>query len=321
MKAWWLRPMVRVIAAFLLPFAVPGIITALIWALPGDPAEIICPPELCGGTDALAARWHLDGGPWKFFSHWVAGAAEGDFGNSWRVQQGVPVIDLLREAVPTTALLILLGLVPLILGALGAATGLLPRRLDPVASGIGLVPAVVFALLGAAIVELRYGSASFDAEATLLRSLIGALVLGFSDGAFAGAVTGVRALFHTERQQRYVGVALLRGERPLANMLPNVTPALAGQLRARVLHLLSGTVVVEVVLRINGVGDLLWGGTLLQDFGVVLAAATAFAALSGALLLIQATTEIVVALHVRRSPLLADPVAVGPPRVAPGAAR
>ena len=321
MKAWWLRPMVRVIAALILPFAVPGIITMLIWALPGDPAEIICPPELCGGTDALAARWNLDGGPWKFFRHWVAAAFEGDFGNSWRVQQGIPVIDLLREAVPTTALLILMGLVPLILGALGAATGLLPRRLDPLASAVGLVPAVVFALLGAAIVELRYGSASFDAEATLLRSLLGALVVGFSDGAFAGALTGVRALFHTERQQRYVGVALLRGERPLANMLPNVTPALAGQLRARVLHLLSGTVVVEVVLRINGVGDLLWGGTLLQDFGVVLAAAATFAALSGVLLLIQATTEIVVALHVRRSPLLSDPVAVDPALVAPGAAQ
>lgn len=311
MKAWWLRPMVRLAAAVFLPFAVPAIITMLIWALPGDPAEIICPPEICGGTEALAARWNLDGGPWKFFSAWVSGAVQGDFGNSWRVQQGVPVAELLAEAVPTTTMLILAGLVPLLLGAIGAATGIIPRRTDPAANLIGLVPAVVFALLCAAVVELNYGAESFNAEATRLRIGLGALVLGFADGAFAGATTGVRALFRTERKQRYVGVALLRGERPLANMLPNVAPALAGQLRARVLHLLSGTVVVEVVLRINGIGDLLWGGTLLQDFGVVLAAATAFAALSGALLLIQAGTEIVVALVVRRSPpvSLAEPTA------------
>jgi peptide/nickel transport system permease protein len=301
-KAWWLRPAVRVIAALLLPFAVPAIITALIWALPGDPAEIICPPEICGGTHALAARWNLDAGAWHFFTGWVAAAAEGDFGNSWRLDQGVPVSDLLKEAVPTTATLMLAALVPLILGALGAATGLIPRRVDPIAALVGLVPAVVFALLCAARVELSFGSESFNPEATHLRIAFGALVLGLSDGAFAGAVTGVRALFRSERKQRYVGIAVLRGERAIPNMLPNVAPALAGQLRARVLHLLSGTVVVEVVLRINGVGDLLWGGTLLQDFGVVLAAATVFAALSGALLLLQAATEIIVALHVRRSP-------------------
>lgn len=304
MKAWWLRPAVRLVAALLLPLAVPAIITALIWSLPGDPAEIICPPELCGGTEALAARWNLDGGPWKFFSAWIAAAITGDFGNSWRVQQGVPVAELLHEAVPTTTILLLLGLLPVLLGAVLAASNVLPRRADPVFSAVGLVPAVVFALLCAAVVELRFGAESFNPEATRLRILLGALVLGFADGAFAGAVTGVRALFRSERKQRYVSVALLRGERILANMLPNVSPALAGQLRARMLHLLSGTVVVEVILRINGVGDLLWGGTLLQDFGVVLASATTFALLSASLLFLQALVEIGVALHVRRSPLL-----------------
>lgn len=308
MKAWWLRPAVRLVAAMLLPFAVPAIITALIWSLPGDPAEIICPPELCGGTEALAARWNLDGGPWKFFSGWVVAAMQGDFGNSWRVQQGVPVVELLKEAVPTTTILMLAGLIPIVLGSLGAATGLIPRKADPLFSAIGLVPSVVFALLCAAVVELNYGAQSFDTEATHLRILLGALVLGLADGAFAGAVSGVHTLFRTERKQRYVHIATLRGERVLANMLPNVTPALAGQLRARVLHLLSGTVVVEVVLRINGVGDLLWGGTLMQDFGVVLAAGGTFAVLSAVLLFLQALTEIIVALHVRRAPAI--PVAM-----------
>ena len=80
-------------------------------------------------------------------------------------------------------------------------------------------------------------------------------------------------------------------------------------MRARVLHLLSGTVVVEVVLRINGLGDLLWAGTLLQDFGVVLAAATAFATVSAALLVAQALVEIAVAVWVRRAPAVTDAAA------------
>ena len=128
-------------------------------------------------------------------------------------------------------------------------------------------------------------------------------MLGVADGAFSGAVTGTRTLFVSENRQRYVGIAVLRGESVLSNTLPNVAPALAGQFRARTLHLLSGAVIVEVILRIDGLGDLLWGSTLLQDFGVVLAAATGFALISAFLLFLQAVVEIAVSMHVRQSPI------------------
>lgn len=294
--------MVRLVAALALPLLVPAIITALIWALPGDPASIICPPESCGGTAVLAARWNLDAGPMAFFWGWLSGAIHGDFGNSWRLQQGVPVAELLQTAVPNSLVLIALALVPLSLGSALAANGWLPRKADPVLQVVGLVPALVLSLVAAAGVELTYGAASFAGQASWVRLLAGALVLGLADGALSGAITGTRAVFLTENQQRYVGIAVLRGERRLTNTLPNVASALAGQLRARVLHLLSGAVVVEAVLRIDGIGDLLWGGTLLQDFGVVLAAASGFAMLSSLLLVTQALVEIAVAWHVRRAP-------------------
>ncbi len=310
MAAWWIRPGVRLLAALSLPVLVPGIITALIWALPGDPAEIICPPATCGGTAELAARWNLDAGPWSFYSEWVGSALSGEFGRSWRVEQGLPVADLLWESTPVTVSLVGLALVPILLGAAGAATGLIPARADGVFSAVGLVPALVFALLGSAMIVVRFGAGAFGDEAMMWRLLIGAAVLGISDGAFASAVSGVRGLFQAERNQRYVSIAVLRGEEPLGNMLPNVAPALVGQMRARVLHLLSGAVVVEVVLGLTGVGDLLWAGTLLQDFGVVLAAATAFATLSALLLVVQALVEVVTAMHVRRTP--AVPIAAVP---------
>ncbi len=302
MKAWWVRPSVRLFAAMLLPLAVPAILTLLIWALPGDPAEIICPPERCGGTAVLAARWNLNAGPWHFYQGWLMAALEGDFGRSWRVQQGELVSTLLKEAIPTSGALVGLTMIPILLGAAAGASGRLPERVDAALSSIGTIPAVIFSLFFSAIIEINYGAASFDAEATRIRMLMGVAVLCLADGALAGAVSGVRALFAAERNQRYVGIAILRGEPVLSNMLPNVAPALIGQLRARVLHLLSGMVVVEVVLRINGIGDLLWLGTLLQDFGVVLAAATAFAVFSAVLLGAQALTEVAVALHVRRAP-------------------
>lgn len=302
MTRWWIRPLVRLLAAALLPLVVPAVITGFIWSLPGDPASLICPPNLCGGTEALAERWNLDGGPWQFFTGWVGHAMSLEFGNSWRLHQGIPVLDLLVEAIPTTATLIALATGMVMVGAVAAARGWLPSRADPVLRFVGLIPALLLALAGAAFIELTYGFDSFSGDGRIARMMVGAMVLGLADGAFTGAVLGTRSTFSTENQARYVGIAVLRGERRIHNTLPNVSPALIGQMRARIIHLLSGAVVVEVVLRIDGIGDLLWGGTLRQDFGVVLAAATLFAAVSSLLLVAQAVLETVVALHVRRAP-------------------
>ena len=68
---WWTRPLVRLVAAALLPLLIPAVITVVLWILPGDPADIICPPEICEGTEALAKRWGLDRGPWRFYTGWV----------------------------------------------------------------------------------------------------------------------------------------------------------------------------------------------------------------------------------------------------------
>lgn len=302
MNSWWIRPLVRLVAAALLPVAVPGVLTALIWALPGDPASIICPPAICGGTEELAEKWNLHQGPWHFFSTWMKAALSGDLGNSWRMQPGVPVIELIAESVPWTAALVTMAFIPLVLGATGAAGRWLSDKLDPLIRLVGLTPSVVLALLAAAVVTINYGANAYDDEAMRVKILLGALTLGLADAALSGAVTGVRGLMEEERKQRYVQIAILRGESVLSNTLPNVLPAIAGQMRARLLHLLSGAVIVEVVIRIDGLGDLLWQGTLTQDFGVVLASAFAFAVLSAVLLLGQALVEIGVALHVRRSP-------------------
>jgi peptide/nickel transport system permease protein len=307
MQRWYVRPLVRLIAALLLPAAVPAVITALIWALPGDPAAIICPPEVCSGTEELAKRWNLNDGPVHFFTEWTTSALSGDFGRSWRLQQGAPVAPMLIESIPNTALLVLFSFVPILLGVIGAATRTLPRAADGLLRVLGLPPSVIFALAASAIITIKYGSAAFGDEAERVKLVLGALALGLADAAMAGAVSGVRGLMESERKQRYVRFGILRGEGVLQNTLPNALPAIIGQLRARVLHLLSGAVIVEVVLQINGLGDLLWGGTLYQDFGVVIAAAFGFAVISAALLITQALVEIGVALHVRRAPKAVAP--------------
>jgi len=299
---WWIRPLVRTLAALLLPLIIPAIITLILWALPGDPVEIVCPPELCTGGDKLAEARRLHAGPWFFYRWWVWDALHLEFGTSWRVASGFPVGALMAEAIPATALLVVLAMLPVLLGAVFAAVGWAPKRADPLLQAFGTLPAVILSLVFAAVVEINYGALSYEGWPGALRLIFGALVLGVADNALAGSVIGTRSVFEAEMNQRYIGMALLRGETVLWNALPNVLPALVGQFRGRVIHLLSGAVVVEVVLGISGLGSQLWDGTLLQDFGVVMASAWAFAVFSSLLLMLQALVEVGTAIYVRRAP-------------------
>ncbi|TNE92294.1 MAG: ABC transporter permease subunit [Deltaproteobacteria bacterium] len=276
--------------------------------MPGSPAEIICPPERCGAeaTAELERHFHLDAGPLGFYTHWLGNAVQFDFGTSWRVMAGVRISEMLAGALPATTKLILIAMT-LVLGASALATAqIIPKRLDPVWQAIGLLPTVILALLCAAYVTITYGAVSYDGWPGTLRLLMGGLVLGVADGTLGQAIQGTRSIFEEEVKQRYVGIAVLRGESVLSNTLPNVMPALAGQLRGRVLAMLSGSVVVEVVLGVEGLGQLVWDGTLKQDFGLVLAAAWAYALLSSALLAMQALVEIGTAWYVRRSPVVPE---------------
>lgn len=216
------------------------------------------------------------------------------------------VDQLLWEKGPKTAALVLLATIPLLLGTLSAAANRLPRRLDPLWQIIGIAPAVILSLGFTAMVTIQWGATSTEGPIALLRLALGGLVLGVADGALAGAIVGTRSVFDEEIKQRYVGIAILRGEGILQNTLPNIVPALIGQFRGRMLLVLSGTVIVEVVLQIDGLGNLLWSGTLQQDFGVVLASVWVITVISCSMLLTQALSEVGVAMMVRRSPVVPE---------------
>ena len=304
MKFWWIQPLARAIVAISLPFLVPACITVLIWALPGNPVDIICPPSLCTGGEGLAERWHLDQGADGFYLHWMSNAIQLEFGESWRVLTGEKVINLMKQTMPSTLLLILFALIPITIGSILGAFGKPSKKMDPLLLMLGVLPIVVLALIAGALVEMKYGPGSYDGIAFWLRLIAGALTLGIADGALTGSIIGFRSLFEQENQQRYVGISVLRGENNFSNTLPNLASTLVGQYRARIVQLLSSAVIVEVIVGIDGFGYLLWKGTLKQDFGVVLAAATIFASISALLLLIQACLEVLQILHQRRAPEL-----------------
>jgi peptide/nickel transport system permease protein len=292
------------ILALALPFLVPLVITLLVWAMPGDPASIVCPPESCGeaGYETLAAARNLDQGPMHFYSNWMGSALGGDLGVSWSYMTSVPVNELVGDSIWTTVKLLALAGFVLLLGAIRAAAGTMSRWTKGTLRGMGMVPALVLALAGSALITIAFGSESHGTAANSLRLLLGALALAIADASLSGTVDGVEELVGNERRQRYVQIGVLRGENELQNVLPNILPALAGQFRARLLNLLSSAVIIEVILEIDGIGDMLWAGTVKQDFGLVLGCTFAFVVISSVFLLLQAAVEITTALKVRSSP-------------------
>ena len=162
MKLWWIQPLARALVAVALPLSVPALITILIWALPDNPAEIICPPSLCTGGEELAARWHLNEGPMAFYFHWISNAMSLDFGQSWRVLTGKPVQELMVQTIPNTLLLIGLALIPVTLGSLLRAFQKPAKVWDPLLVFLGVLPVVALALLAAAVVGMNFAGASED---------------------------------------------------------------------------------------------------------------------------------------------------------------
>jgi peptide/nickel transport system permease protein len=303
MGRWWTRPVVRVVLALALPFLVPLLIAMLIWAMPGDPASIVCPPEACGaGYEALAARWNLDQGPIHFYSNWMGSAIHGDLGVSWSYMTGVEVNELVGESIWTTVKLIALAGFVLLLGAIRAASRSMSKWTKGLFKAMGMVPALVLALAGSALITIAFGSESHGTAASSIRLLFGAFALALADASLSGTVEGVENRVESERRQRYVQIGVLRGESELLNVMPNILPALAGQFRARLLNLLSSAVIIEVILEIDGIGDMLWTGTVEQDFGLVLGCSFAFVVIASVFLLTQAALEIATALKVRSSP-------------------
>ena len=269
--------------------------------MPGDPASNLCPDCPEERIESLRVERNLDAGPQQFYLDWMGSAFSGDLGYSWK-NAGTTVNSLLFEQEGVSNTLMLLGLSGLFLciGMLLSAMGRIPSWVKAVFRVIGTIPALVLGL-GA----FAFYTVNFDPntnETTFVQILLGALSLALADAALSGSIDGTDEIVSTESRRRYVQIGVLRGEKPLWNILPNTFPSLVGQLRARLLNLVSASIIIELVFKINGVGGLLFEGAVDQDFGLVLGCTFVFVLISSVLLLLQAIAEIVTAMVVRSSP-------------------
>jgi peptide/nickel transport system permease protein len=257
----------------------------LIYLIPGDPALALLGPDVTPEQLARArTRMGLDK-PWPVqYALWLGRVLEGDLGVSYL--NGLPVRTMLAQRIPVTLQLTVASLVMALLIAtpLGILSAVRPRSwIGRVAAGYNaLAMAVPTFWLGILLVllfglYLRWLPTSgfvpiWEEPARALRFL---LLPAVTLGAYVSAVLArfTRSALLESLGQDYVRTARAKGlgERAvvgahaLKNALIPVVTIVGGQLGV----LLAGTVIVETIFALPGMGRLTVEAILFRDYPVV----------------------------------------------------
>jgi peptide/nickel transport system permease protein len=249
--------------------------------LPGDPVYLllgegqvqITPEQM----EAIRTKWGLDKPYYQQYLIWVNNMFSGNFGTSL-IRKGVPVRDMILEAAPVTALLNTYALIAALIVAIpaGILAGIRRNSLfDYIATvgstlgvslpnfWLGLVLIVVFSLWFRLLPP--FGLRSWQGY------ILPVLVLATEQTAVIARI--MRAAMIEVLGQDYVRTAEAKG---LAQRMVIVRHAMRNALLPvvsvigyQVAFLLSGTIVVETVFALPGIGRLLTDSVFRLDYQVV----------------------------------------------------
>ncbi|MCC5779721.1 ABC transporter permease [Nitratireductor sp. B36] len=257
---------------------VPGdAITAML----GTEAGLLTPDQRA----ALEAYFGIDQGWFTQYWRWLAGAVQGDLGVS--VTFGKPVLDVILERFPLTLELALLSMV--IALAIGLPAGIFAATRNEKPSDLAVrifamigqsTPNFVFALLAIYVLSVGFGVLPAMGEFTpflenplrnLGQMILPALTLGF---AFAAAVTRIsRSAMLDILSDDYIRTARAKGV-PARKViwrhaLPNALIPVVTLSGVEFGYLLGGTVIVEQIFALPGLGRMVLDAILQRDYALV----------------------------------------------------
>ncbi|MEU5658778.1 ABC transporter permease [Streptomyces sp. NPDC047737] len=267
---------------------------ALLQAAPGDPAQTLLGPRSATpeALSAVRARHHLDSPLAAQYWYWISDAVRLDLGTS--IRTGESVASAIGGRLALTGQLVGLGLfVALLLGLpLGVLAGLRNRRTtDRAVQSLGVValstPAFASGLVLIYVFSLMlgwfpaYGPGEGPGADRLTHLVLPGVALGLAVTAVLLKLT--RAAVVRELEREHVTFARARGVRERDILLHYVlrgtlVPVLTG-VSLVIAYLLAGTVMVEQVFALPGLGSLLVDSVTFRDVPVVQAEALLLAAL------------------------------------------
>ncbi len=271
--------LLRIFGAIPTLLVVIAIAFLMVHAAPGGPfdAERALPPDIEAN---IARAYHLDESLPRQFIRYLSGIVRGDLGPSYRYRD-YNVSDLIGNALPVT---VQLGLLAMALAlAAGIASGLTAALrknslVDRIVSGIAMtgisVPVFVIAPLMVLIfsVYLDWLPASWTGGGGVSRLVLPVVALALPQIAYIARLT--RASMIDVLSSDYVRTARAQGLKTSSivryhALKPAILPLLS-YLGPAIAGVLTGSVVVEEVFGIPGVGQFFVRGALNRDYTLVM---------------------------------------------------
>ncbi len=258
-------------------------------ALPGDAITAKLGTEsgvlTAEQVEALEEYYGIDEPLWGQFTSWISSVLTGNLGVS--ANSGVPVSELIFSALPVTLELAVLSI--LISTPVGVGLGMLAASRPGSARDVGVQS---FGLIGLALPEFVIASVAVAALASafsyfpdpgsfvpltesvsgnLSQMLYPALVL--SVGLVATIMRTTRSAYLEVQNTDFVRTAEGKGLSPtrvrLRHVLHNASIPIVTIVGIQFGYLLGGTVIIEQIFALPGLGRLLLTGILEQDYAVV----------------------------------------------------
>ncbi len=260
----------------------------LVHAAPGGPFDDqrVLPPEIEANIEAA---YHLDEPLLMQFLRYVGGVVQGDFGPSYSYRD-YTVSELIGRSFPIS---LQLGALAMLLAAVvGIGTGIVAALrqnspLDKVVMGLAMtgisIPVFVIAPLLVLVlaVKLQWLPASWTGSQGMSRLLLPVVSLALPQIAYVARLTRASLIdvlssdfIRTARAQGLGTAAIIRYHALKPAMLPVLSylgPAVAA--------VLTGSVVVEQIFGIPGLGQLFVRGSLNRDYTLVLGIVIFYASL------------------------------------------
>jgi oligopeptide transport system permease protein len=287
--------LMRIIGAIPTLLLVIAIAFLMVHAAPGGQfdSERGLPPEI---EENVQRAYNLDEPLPQQFVRYVGGLWRGDLGPSMRLRD-YTVSDLIRSAFPVSRMLGAVAMLVAIVGGVSAGLYAALRRntlIDRLITGAAMfgisVPVFVVApiMLLVFAVYLNWLPVSWTAGSGASRFVMPVIALALPQIAYIARLTRASMIdvmgsdfIRTATAQGLSTLSIVRYHAMKPAMLPLLSymgPAIAG--------ILTGSVVIEQVFAIPGVGQLFLGGALNRDYTLVLGITVFYAALVIALNLI-----------------------------------
>lgn len=285
----------RLLISIPLLVVVSFIVFSLILLVPGDPAVALAGPNpTVDQIMAIRERLGLNDPFLLQYWHWFTGALHGDLGRSLFNSQ--TVAQAVTSRLPTTLSLALLALaLAAVLGTVvGAVAGLRPGTwIDRVATlgaslgvavpyfWVGMILVLLFSIDNPILPAVGYVPLTQDPVGWLSHLILPASALALAPAAVVARQT--RAALATVMQEDFVRTARAKGMAPWTvvgkHALKNAAIPIVTAFGNEANRLIGGTVVIEQLFALPGLGQLAAQGVFARDFPIVQGAVLTAAAM------------------------------------------